>query len=173
MYLGAACLPLNSVGNQTRAGRLCLVPWNIPYYGASHAHVNRLEIGGFVVLRNTGGTTCTISLTHLPRGPGGRPRRTDRQDPSVLFLLPGHPDIIRSPLCLVGKEEAVVLFLCTGASLYAPYSLMLISNKFWMRGRVKGGWEGGDWGVSGGEARGPSWRGRIRGVEREGRGGFT
>ncbi len=26
------------------------------------------------------------------------------------------------------------------------------------------GWEGGDWGVSGGEARGPSWRGRIRGV---------
>ncbi len=35
-----------------------------------------------------------------------------------------------------------------------------------------GGLEGGDWGVSGGEARGPSWRGRIRGVEREGRGGF-
>ena len=35
-----------------------------------------------------------------------------------------------------------------------------------------GGWEGGDWGVSGGEARGPSRRGRIRGVEREGRGGF-
>ena len=36
-----------------------------------------------------------------------------------------------------------------------------------------GGWEGGDWGVSGGEARGPSWRGRIRGVEVEGReGGF-
>jgi hypothetical protein len=34
-----------------------------------------------------------------------------------------------------------------------------------------GGWEGGDWGVSGGEASGPSWRGRIRGVEREGRGG--
>ena len=32
-----------------------------------------------------------------------------------------------------------------------------------------GGWEGGDWGVSGGEARGPSWRGRIRGVEVEGR----
>jgi hypothetical protein len=33
----------------------------------------------------------------------------------------------------------------------------------------------GGWGVSGGEARGPSWRGRIRGVEgREGRkGGFT
>ena len=39
-----------------------------------------------------------------------------------------------------------------------------------MRGGV-GWWEGGDWGVSGGEARGPSWRGRIRGVEREGRGG--
>jgi hypothetical protein len=36
-----------------------------------------------------------------------------------------------------------------------------------------GGWEGGDWGVSGGEARGPSWRGRIRGVEREGRGGVS
>ncbi len=50
---------------------------------------------------------------------------------------------------------------------------MLISNKFWKRGGV-GGREGGDWGVSGGEARGPSWRGRIRGVEREGRGGgFT
>jgi hypothetical protein len=44
------------------------------------------------------------------------------------------------------------------------------------RGRIildVGGWERGDWGVSGGEARGPSWRGRIRGVEREGRGGFT
>ncbi len=40
-----------------------------------------------------------------------------------------------------------------------------------MRG---GGWEGGDWGASGGKARGPSWRGRIRGEEREGRvGGFT
>jgi hypothetical protein len=24
-----------------------------------------------------------------------------------------------------------------------------------------GGWEGGDWGVSGGEARGPSWSWRI------------
>ncbi len=33
----------------------------------------------------------------------------------------------------------------------------------------------GGWGVRGGEARGPSWRGRIRGVERgrEGGGGFT
>ncbi len=32
----------------------------------------------------------------------------------------------------------------------------------------------GDWGVNGGEARGPSWRGRMRGAEREGRGGgFT
>ena len=29
----------------------------------------------------------------------------------------------------------------------------------------------GGWGVSGGEARGPSWRGRIRGVEVEGREG--
>jgi hypothetical protein len=28
--------------------------------------------------------------------------------------------------------------LCTGASLYAPYSLTLISNKFWMRGGVVG-----------------------------------
>ncbi len=36
-----------------------------------------------------------------------------------------------------------------------------------------GGWEGGDWEVSGGEARGPSWRGRIREVERDrGKGGF-
>jgi hypothetical protein len=35
-------------------------------------------------------------------------------------------------------------FLCTGASLYAPYSLLLISNKFWMGV--------GGWGVSGGEA---------------------
>jgi hypothetical protein len=51
------------------------------------------------------------------------------------------------------------IFLFTEASLYAPYSLLLISNKFWMGG---GGWE-----VGGGEARGPSWRGRIRGVEGE------
>jgi hypothetical protein len=35
----------------------------------------------------------------------------------------------------------------------------LISNKFWM---VRGE---GKWGVGGGEARGPSWRGRIKGVE--------
>jgi hypothetical protein len=36
------------------------------------------------------------------------------------------------------------------------------------------GGEVGGWGVSVGEARGPSWRGRIRGVEGEGRGGgFT
>ncbi len=46
--------------------------------------------------------------------------------------------------------------LCTGASLYAFYSLLLISNKFWMGG-----------GVSGAEARRPSWRGRIREVEGE------
>jgi hypothetical protein len=49
----------------------------------------------------------------------------------------------------------------SGASLYssyAPYSLLLISNKFWMGG-------GGRCGVRGGEARGPSWRGRIKGVK--------
>ena len=52
-----------------------------------------------------------------------------------------------------------LLILCTGGSLfYAPYSLLLISNKFLMGG-------GGGWGVGGGEARGLSWRGRIRGVE--------
>jgi hypothetical protein len=38
--------------------------------------------------------------------------------------------------------------LCTGASLSAPYSLLLISNKFWMGGG------GGGWEVGGGEARG-------------------
>jgi hypothetical protein len=76
-------------------------------------------------------------------------------------------------LILVKDPGKVINILCTAASLYAPYSLMLISNKFWMGGGGVGGWEGGDWGVSGGEARGPSWRGRIRGVEREGRGGFT
>jgi hypothetical protein len=43
--------------------------------------------------------------------------------------------------------------------LYAPYSLLLISNKFWM------GRRGGRWGVGGGEARGPSWRGRIKRAE--------
>jgi hypothetical protein len=37
-----------------------------------------------------------------------------------------------------------MLYLCTRASLYAPYSLLLISNKFWM--------EGGEGGV--GEKRG-------------------
>jgi hypothetical protein len=39
-----------------------------------------------------------------------------------------------------------LIFLCTGASLYAPYSLPLISNKFWMRG----GRVGSQWGRSGG-----------------------
>ncbi len=34
-------------------------------------------------------------------------------------------------------KENVSQFLCTRAFLYAPYSLLLISNKFWMgRGRV-------------------------------------
>jgi hypothetical protein len=42
-------------------------------------------------------------------------------------------------------------YLCTGASLYAPYSLLLISNKFWM-----GGGEGGE---SEGEKRGTEKRG--------------
>jgi hypothetical protein len=50
------------------------------------------------------------------------------------------------------------IFFCTGASLYAPYNLLLISNKFWMGG-------GRRWGVGGREVRGPSWRGRIKGVE--------
>ncbi len=57
-----------------------------------------------------------------------------------------------------------IVFLCTRASLYAPYSLLLISNKFWIGG---GGWEGGE--SVGGDARGPSWRGRIRGVGGGGR----
>ncbi len=49
-----------------------------------------------------------------------------------------------------------------GASLYTPYSLLLLSiNSGW----GGGGWEGGE--SVGGEARGPSWRGRIRGVEGE------
>ncbi len=42
--------------------------------------------------------------------------------------------------------------LCTGSSLYAPYSLLLISNKFWM---------GGEGGESVGEKRG----GRVGGGE--------
>jgi hypothetical protein len=53
---------------------------------------------------------------------------------------------------------AVFVTLCTGASFYAPYSLLLIYYKFWMGGG------GGRWGVGGGEARGPSRRGRIKGV---------
>jgi hypothetical protein len=53
-------------------------------------------------------------------------------------------------------KSAAYYFLCTGASLYASYSLLLIYNKFWMGG--------GGWGVGGGDARGPSRRGRIKGV---------
>ncbi len=43
--------------------------------------------------------------------------------------------------------------LCTGASLYAPYNLLLISNKFWM-----GGGEGG-------ELEGEKREGRVGGGE--------
>jgi hypothetical protein len=47
-----------------------------------------------------------------------------------------------------------ISLLYTGASLYAPYSLLLISNKIWMGG-------GGRWGVGG---RG----GRVGGGELKG-----
>ncbi len=59
----------------------------------------------------------------------------------------------------IANQEPYDVFnvFCTGASQYAPYNLLLISSKFWMGG--------GRWGVGGGEARGPSWRGRIRRVE--------
>ncbi len=47
-----------------------------------------------------------------------------------------------------------IICLCTGASLYAPYSLLLISNKFWMGGG------GGRWGRSeGAEFNGENKRG--------------
>jgi hypothetical protein len=32
-----------------------------------------------------------------------------------------------------------ITYLCTGASLYSPYSLLLISNKFWMGRGEEGG----------------------------------
>ncbi len=54
---------------------------------------------------------------------------------------------------VIKEFRMIYRFLCT-ASLYAPYSSLLISNKFWMGGE-------------GGEARGPSWQRRIRGVEGE------
>jgi hypothetical protein len=44
--------------------------------------------------------------------------------------------------------------LCTGAFLYAPYSLLLISNKLWMGGRV--GSQCGE------EARGLSFEGKNK-----------
>jgi hypothetical protein len=51
-------------------------------------------------------------------------------------------------------QEPIIKFLCTGAPLYAPYSLLLISNKFWMGG----GWEGG-------ESVGEKLGGRVGGGE--------
>jgi hypothetical protein len=50
----------------------------------------------------------------------------------LVFLLSGHGQ----PSWL-GTPPSHKTLLCTGASLYAPYSLLLISNKFWMGG---GGW---------------------------------
>ncbi len=50
--------------------------------------------------------------------------------------------------------------LCTGASLYAPYSLRLISNKFWLGEGGGGGWEGGT-----GESVGEKLGGRVGGGE--------
>ncbi len=52
-----------------------------------------------------------------------------------------------------------LIFLCTWASLYAPYSLLLISNKFWMgECRVGRLW---------GRSEGAESEGRIRTVEGE------
>ncbi len=45
------------------------------------------------------------------------------------------------PLSIQFLFEPREKFLCTGASFYAPYSLLLISYKFWKasrRGRSKG-----------------------------------
>jgi hypothetical protein len=54
-----------------------------------------------------------------------------------------------SAKCIEGSGYG---YLCTGASFYAPYSLLLISSKFWMGGRGKVG----------------SWWGRSEGTELEG-----
>jgi hypothetical protein len=62
--------------------------------------------------------------------------------------------IFKSDGVVFSNHCTLKYILCTGAFLYAPYSLLLISNKFWM-GK----------GESGGEARGLSWRGRIKRVE--------
>ncbi len=51
---------------------------------------------------------------------------------------------------LRGGGGGTLCVLCTGASLYSPYSLLLISNKFWMGGGVG------------------SWWGRSEGAELEG-----
>ncbi len=61
-----------------------------------------------------------------------------------------------APNSLQITKENVSQFLCTGAFLYAPYSLLLISNKFWMgRGRVGNWWGRGE----GAELEGENKRG--------------
>jgi hypothetical protein len=66
------------------------------------------------------------------------------------------PPHIRQTTGKIFVRVEVLFILCTEASLYAPYSLLLISNKFWMEGG--GGWEGGE---SVGEKQG----GRVGGRE--------
>jgi hypothetical protein len=58
----------------------------------------------------------------------------------VLFLSISVYILITLPISMV-YIKSIKYILCTGASLYAPYSLLLISNKFWMGGeRVWSQW---------------------------------
>jgi hypothetical protein len=56
----------------------------------------------------------------------------------------------------VDQSDEDIVFLCTGASFYAPYSLLLISNKFCMGGMVGSRWGRGE----GAKLEGENKRGR-------------
>jgi hypothetical protein len=77
---------------------------------------------------------------------------------TVQYMVMVERELAICLLC-VSNFPIGVEYLCNGASLYAPCSL-LISNKFWI-----GSGGGRRWGVGGGEVRGLGWRRRKKRVE--------
>ncbi len=92
VYLGAACLPLNVVENQTTVGRKCRLE-----IGNATGHSWRTSVKSATKeirhSRISAVATHNNFVSHPPtqrRGPSGAGRKTGRRTPEFFSLLPGH-----------------------------------------------------------------------------------